>query len=122
MLNDEDFLAHAGKKGMKWGVRKNKKAKVGKRSYNARKLSNQELSAVVKRMELEQKYTKLNKRTAVVGEKWALTQLKKHGPQLALSAATVAAGAAFSAYMARKGGGSFKARPMPRMPIAALGR
>ena len=62
MLSDEDFLAHAGKKGMKWGVRKSKGAKVGKRSYNARKLSNKELSAVVKRMELEQKYTELNKK------------------------------------------------------------
>ena len=62
MLNDEDFLAHAGKKGMKWGVRKGRSAKVGKRSYDARKLSNQELSAVVKRMELEQKYTQLNRK------------------------------------------------------------
>jgi hypothetical protein len=62
MLDDKNFLAHVGKKGMKWGVRKDKRAKVGKRSYDARKLSNKELTAVVKRMELEQKYSQLNKK------------------------------------------------------------
>ena len=62
MQNSEDFLAHYGKKGMRWGKRSSKPAKVGKRNYNARKLSNAELAAVVKRMELEQKYVTLNKK------------------------------------------------------------
>lgn len=64
MFDEENYISHAGVKGMKWGVRKSKKnvAKVGRRKYAARKLSNSDLRKVVARMELEQKYTQLNQK------------------------------------------------------------
>jgi hypothetical protein len=64
MFDEEDYFSHAGVKGMKWGVRRAKKkpVKVGRRNYDARKLSNSDLRKVVARMELEQKYTQLNEK------------------------------------------------------------
>lgn len=62
MFDVENSLSHYGKKGMKWGIRRSKSnsTKVGRRKYDARKLSNSDLRKVVARMELEQKYTQLN--------------------------------------------------------------
>lgn len=70
--SDEDYIVHFGVKGMRWGVKKAKehlstagdakesdklatRAKVG----GARNLSNDEMSKVIKRMELEKKYKEL---------------------------------------------------------------
>jgi hypothetical protein len=76
----DDYLAHYGVKGMKWGVRRKRKDDVEKRpttSSDAKKakglqksvdnkgvghLSNKELQDVINRMELQQKYDKLSKK------------------------------------------------------------
>jgi len=55
----EDFLQHYGKKGMKWGRRKDRK-NSSQRNYQTSKLSNSELKAVINRMQLEQQYNDLN--------------------------------------------------------------
>ena len=74
-----DNISHYGKKGMKWGVRKDKpkaagaKGGEGKLSRKARKMSDEELRSHVKRLELEKKFTNLsmekNKRNKTLGEK-----------------------------------------------------
>lgn len=80
MTTYEDYLAHYGVKGMKWGVRRKRKDAVEKRprtSKDATKakglqksadnkgvghLSNKELQDVITRMELQQKYDSLSKK------------------------------------------------------------
>lgn len=57
----EDFLQHYGKKGMKWGRRKDRK-NSSQRNYKTSNLSNAELKAVINRMQLEQQYNDLNVR------------------------------------------------------------
>lgn len=92
-LTPEDFLAHYGVKGMKWGVRRAERAekKAQKRyenssedsraAQNAAKkikkgsvdaLSNQELQALVTRMNLEQQLSGLQekKKTKSAGQKF----------------------------------------------------
>ena len=81
-------LMHHGIKGMKWGVRKDRGERSGRRrarrqpaeeakatlkkrkraTSDAERLSNQELQKRIKRMELEKKYTSLtkNKRDGVL--------------------------------------------------------
>lgn len=60
-----DSLTHYGVKNMRWGVRK-RKVKVSRPSLTRstgpttqRRMSNKELTARIKRLELEQKYAKL---------------------------------------------------------------
>lgn len=58
----KSFLKHHGVKGMKWGVRRSRKqleraAKGGGKSV--KDMSNDELRAVVNRLQLEQQYTRL---------------------------------------------------------------
>jgi hypothetical protein len=75
----DDFLEHFGVKGMKWGVRKKRSGSSSPGSADAQRagdakgkikkggtkdLSNDELQALVKRMELEQKYGSLNARSS----------------------------------------------------------
>lgn len=85
MRNDE--LYHFGIKGMKWGQRRyqNKDGSLtpeGKKRYSEdyaetstlrkkdpRTLSNDELRKVSERIELEQRYARLNTRTVKTGEK-----------------------------------------------------
>ncbi len=104
MFDDENFLSHYGKKGMKWGVRnKSKSAKIGRRRYNPRKLSNSDLRKVVARMELEQKYTQLNqnnfKKTGQ-GKKFAEELIKAARSKAAV--AIVAGASAFAVGQAMK--------------------
>jgi 2'-5' RNA ligase len=96
----EDFLAHFGVKGMKWGFRKDgvsagrkkalpvhadakkaasAKAKVGRRG-NTKALSNDELQALVKRMNLEKQYKTLSSEKAVTP---AHTKMAKSGAKFA---------------------------------------
>ena len=102
MLNKEDFLSHYGKAGMKWGKRSAKGSQgKGSRPYNAKKLSNQELGKVIKRMELEQKYTDLNKKasTTAKGTTAAKSFLAKNGSKVAGIAISGVAAAAVAAFL-----------------------
>jgi nitrogen fixation protein FixH len=100
----EDFvLKHYGIKGMKWGKRK---ASSEPRSSDAEKvtelkarvkkggtqvLTNQELQALVTRMNLEQQHSRLNPKTRSTGEAFAVAALKVGAP-LAVNAASTALG------------------------------
>lgn len=74
-----DNISHYGKKGMKWGIRKDApkaaggKGGEGKLSRKARKMSDEELRTHVKRLELEKKFINLsmekNKRNKTLSEK-----------------------------------------------------
>lgn len=118
----EDFLAHFGIKGMKWGVRRDKASKGGRKQSstfrrtdpeakevrrlsgrvirrNAKKLSNDELKRITKRMELEKKYNDLQKSDGgkiKKGSKYVADLLGAVGKQ----AATEAAGGAARTYTA----------------------
>lgn len=64
MDNPEDFLAHYGKLGMKWGVRRARSSEnvaTGMlRKKPARSLSDAELKQAIGRMQLEKQYRDLN--------------------------------------------------------------
>lgn len=98
-MNDtEDFLAHYGVKGMRWGVRKDRRAKSGAakpaykgasrgkapgtRSYDVKKLNNRELKKVVERMKLEQEYARLNSPKKKKGKSFVTNYLKTEGGKL----------------------------------------
>lgn len=104
MFDDENFLSHYGVKGMKWGVKnKSKSAKVGRRKYDARKLSNSDLRKVVARMELEQRYTQLNEKNfkkTGQGKKFAEELIKAARSKAAV--AVVAGASAFAVGQAMK--------------------
>ena len=57
-LLNEDELMHHGVKGMKWGRRKGKQTTGSKKSSknDVRRMSNKELNARIKRLELEKRY------------------------------------------------------------------
>lgn len=72
-LTVDKILAHYGVKGMKWGVRKRKTSSdfdqtVPHRKKRAKELSNQELTDVNKRLNLERSYKQLNPSTVKRGE------------------------------------------------------
>lgn len=67
-MDFDEVLAHFGVKGMKWGVRKRRNESDRKKTFNKgkeekksfRDLSDEELRAVVNRMNLEQQYVRLS--------------------------------------------------------------
>lgn len=94
MSATEDFLAHYGVKGMKWGRRKPKanagESKDSKESTDARArakgdksgvkvLSNKELQAAINRMQMEQNFKRLsvNEKSAV--NRWISSTLLEIG-------------------------------------------
>lgn len=101
----ENFLEHYGKKGMKWGVRR-KRPSTTTYTKPANKLTDQELSKRIKRLEQEKKYNKLNQKEMSKGKKAAdeiLTNSGKKAASTALAAASVALGvAAVKIYLVAK--------------------
>jgi hypothetical protein len=93
----ETFLAHYGKKGMRWGTRKAPNSKsgsgivAGPRKYNTKNLSNAELKAVIQRMKLEQEYRDINARSKSEGKKFANEVIRKSGKEFAAKTLTSAA-------------------------------
>lgn len=86
----EEFLAHYGVPGMKWGKRNNKSANKEPASSDAKKtaeligrkktsgtsaLSNKELQTVIQRKQLEQQYAQLNPGKIAQGNNKAKTIL-----------------------------------------------
>lgn len=83
----EEFLQHYGKKGMKWGVRKSRtRVKAGGKTTNRThykkppvKLSDQELTKRIKRLELEKRYKDLNAPEKSSGTKYIHGLLESSG-------------------------------------------
>ena len=83
----DDYLAHYGVKGMKWGRRRNK---TGGHDYVGRqvkggtldkpdvsKLSDEELRARINRIKMETEYAQLTKRQPVKAEKFVKKLIQK---------------------------------------------
>lgn len=98
---EEDILAHYGKKGMRWGVRRAEKQsastdatrvnqfkKTAKRS-GTNALSTKELQDLVTRMNLEQQYSKLTPpRKSAAAKKFIADVLVNTGKQQAMKFAS----------------------------------
>lgn len=81
-----EFLSHYGVKGMKWGVRKDRRggskgARSSRTTYKKApvRLSDSELNRRIKRMELEKKYTDLNTPPPKKGRSYAMSLLENSG-------------------------------------------
>ena len=76
-------LYHFGVKGMKWGVRKRSVSSdtPSTRKVDPRTLSNKDLQANIKRMQLEKQYSDLSKQTNTlgVGQRYTAAFLKGSG-------------------------------------------
>jgi hypothetical protein len=99
----ENHLAHYGKKGMRWGVRKSSSGgsskKAAKRTTYKKpptKLSDAELQRRVRRLETEKRYIELNKstKTSNAGKKAAGKILAQTGNAASTAIAGAAVGAA----------------------------
>ena len=106
----DNYLAHYGVKGMKWGVRKDRRGgrkptasrdkrearRLMKQTYKkgTQSLSNKELERLNKRMQLEQSHKELRKKTGV---------LTRAGKSAAITMIAGAAGAALVPYAKEKG-------------------
>lgn len=102
----DNYLAHYGIKGMKWGVRKKRKSSVSRDKREARRLmkqtykkgtqslSNKELEKLNKRMQLEQSHKELRKKTGF---------LTRAGKSAAVTMVAGAAGAVLVPYAKEQG-------------------
>lgn len=71
--NFADAISQYGVKGMKWGVRKDRK---GSSSRSAKDIPDDELKKTVNRLQLEQQYTKLTAKQRSTGQKIVMDTLK----------------------------------------------
>jgi len=86
----DKMLEHAGVKGMKWGVRKDRLNSSTSRRVDPRKLSDDQLRAAISRMNMEKQYRDLSKNQGVkIGED-AIKNLAKDLAKTTLSAAAAA--------------------------------
>ncbi len=88
----DDQLMHYGVKGMRWGKRRSKKQLAKSRKKKVKSMTDDELKSRIARLELENKYMKLNNSAA--------SQYSSKGKELAgkilSTAALAAAGSAGS--------------------------
>lgn len=112
-MNKEDYLAHHGVKGMKWGVRKDRfknasrrtgqkvKSSAQNRYYKSdraaykrsKSMSNDELKAANKRFQLEQNYRQNVQNDRRAGQSYAENIISKSGGIFVNAAIGAAAGA-----------------------------
>ena len=121
-LKENSQLAHAGVKGMKWGVRKSAKSTTSSKSTpkatkpqkeKAKDLSDTELRARINRLQMEQQYKQMTNSQKSAGQKFVTdvlqTAAKTAATQLATKAITSAASTAFSQAAASAPAGSASA-------------
>jgi hypothetical protein len=85
-INMDEVLEHHGVKGMRWGVRKDKKGRssstqMTKYKKPPSKLSDAELARRIKRLETEKRYNDLNSEKKNKGKKFASDILVNSGKQ-----------------------------------------
>lgn len=104
----ETFLSHYGVKGQQWGVRKKRSSgsssrgkKPGTRTYDPKKLNNDELKRITSRMRLEQDYAKLNNSAqSTNGKKYVNELLQGSGKSVVGAIAGGAGALLFQQYIA----------------------
>lgn len=115
-MNLDQFLAHYGIKGMRWGVRKDRKrtvpisddarqAEEAKRKAKAggtKALSNRELQILVTRLNLEQQYSRLNPSRTQKAARFVRELLVGVGKQQAIRVANDYAARQISDLLARR--------------------
>lgn len=84
MENNQEYLAHYGILGMKWGKRKAKgssstKKKKAKKVDPVKKMTDYELRQKINRMQMEQQYKQLSKSQVTNGKKKAQAVLRELG-------------------------------------------
>ena len=104
----QNYIAHWGVLGMKWGVRRESRptssdhtAYKELRKHPARKLSNKELQAAILRASLEKQYKDISNKPAGKGEKAVKSFLGTYG-KTASSAVAAGLGAATGAFLLKE--------------------
>ena len=105
MNSVEAILSHYGKKGMRWGVRKDKPSATRTLYSKApKKLGDAELAKRIKRMETEKKYNQLNRKDVSAGKQLAAEILTSTGRRVATTVLTGASLVAIKAALSSQFG------------------